>query len=147
MSDSTSKTTFSPLGIDNIGLAVSLAAARSPDQIAVAEPNGQRSGDFRSMTFAELDRYSSRIAVGVRNGGVKPGTKLSLMVPPGIEFVAWVFGLLKAQAQLVLIDPGMGRSNMLQCLAAAEPEGLVGIRLAHLIRRLFRRRLDRKSVV
>ena len=143
MSDSTSKTTFSPLGIDNIGLAVSLAAARSPDQIAVAEPNGQRSGDFRSMTFAELDRYSSRIAVGVRNGGVKPGTKLSLMVPPGIEFVAWVFGLLKAQAQLVLIDPGMGRSNMLQCLAAADPEGLVGIRLAHLIRRLFRRRLPK----
>jgi acyl-CoA synthetase (AMP-forming)/AMP-acid ligase II len=143
MSDSTSKTTFSPLGIDNIALAVSLAAARSPDQIAVAEPNNQRSGDFRSMTFAELDRYSSRIAVGVRNGGVKPGTKLSLMVPPGIEFVAWVFGLLTAQAQLVLIDPGMGRSNMLQCLAAAEPEGLVGIRLAHLFRRLFRRRLPK----
>lgn len=143
MSDSTLKTTFSPLGIDNIALAVSLAAARSPDQIAVAEPNGQRSGDFRTMTFTELDRYSSQIAIGVRNRGVKPGTKLSLMVPPGIEFVAWVFGLLKAQAQLVLIDPGMGRSNMLQCLAAAEPEGLVGIRLAHLIRRLFRRRLPK----
>ncbi|MFN9877930.1 MAG: AMP-binding protein, partial [Planctomycetota bacterium] len=35
----------------------------------------------------------------------------------------------------------MGRRNLLQCLAAAEPEGIVGIRLAHLIRRLFRRRL------
>lgn len=143
MSESTSNSTFSPLGIDNIGLAVSLAAARSPDQIAVAEPMGRQSSEFRTITFAELDRYSSQIAVGIRNGGVEPGTKLSLMVPPGIEFVAWVFGLLKAQAQLVLIDPGMGRSNMLQCLAAAEPEGLVGVRLAHLIRRVFRRRLPK----
>jgi len=143
MSDSNSIPTFSPLGIDNIALAVSQAASRSPEQIAVAEPNGSRSNDFRTVTFAELDRYSSQIAVGVQNAGVQPGTKLSLMVPPGIEFVAWVFGLLKAQTQLVLIDPGMGRSNMLQCLAAAEPEGLVGIRLAHLIRRVFRRRLPR----
>lgn len=129
------------LPLENIGLAVSWAARQNPEQVAVAEPDSKAPGGFRTLNFAELDSYSSQIALAIRAAGVRPGTRLSLMVPPGIDFVACVFGLLKAETQLILIDPGMGRRNLLQCLAAAEPEGIVGIRLAHLIRRLFRRRL------
>jgi acyl-CoA synthetase (AMP-forming)/AMP-acid ligase II len=131
------------LPLENIGLAVALAAQRIPEQVAVAEPDPRASGGFRTISFADLDQYSSQVALAVRAAGVQPGTRLSLMVPPGIDFVACVFGLLKAETQLILIDPGMGRRNLLECLAAAEPEGIVGIRLAHLVRRFFHRRLPR----
>lgn len=141
MPDQPLRTAPNALPLENIGLAVSLAARQAPDQIAVAEPIGNSPRDFRTLSFAELDRYSSQIALAIRSSGILPGTRLSLMVPPGIDFVACVFGLLKAETQLILIDPGMGRRNLLECLAAADPQGLVGIRLAHLFRRLVHRRL------
>ena len=36
-----------------------------------------------------------------------------------MEFIALVFALFKAGAVIVLIDPGMGRKNLLGCLAEA----------------------------
>ncbi len=70
--------------------------------------------------------------------GVNPGDRIALMVPPGISFVAHVFGLFKTGAVVILIDPGMGRKNMVQCLSDAKPTGMVGIPVAHLARNLFR---------
>jgi len=37
--------------------------------------------------------------------------------------------------------PGMGRKNMINCLAAANPAAMVGIRKAHLARLVFRKKL------
>lgn len=67
--------------------------------------------------------------------------RISLMVPPGIDFVAWVFGLMRSRATTILIDPGMGRRNMIRCLVEAEPEGMAGIFPAQMARTFFRRRL------
>lgn len=86
---------------------------------------------------------SDRIAAGIRELGVQPGERMALMVPPGILFVAYVFGLFKAGVVVILIDPGMGRKNMIRCLAEAKPIGMVGIPLAHVARMIFRRRLVR----
>jgi len=66
--------------------------------------------------------------------------KLVLFVPFSTEFIAWTFGLLKAGATVVLIDPGMGRSNIFQCLAEVRPDGFVAIRRVQWIRRLLHRR-------
>ncbi len=44
--------------------------------------------------------------------GVTPGTRLALLVRPGIDFISLVFGLFKAGAVAILIDPGMGRRNL-----------------------------------
>ena len=50
---------------------------------------------------------------------------MALLVRPGIDFISLVFALFKAGAVIVLIDPGMGRRNLIRCLAEAEPEGFV----------------------
>ena len=131
-------------GITNIAESLRIAATELPDQVAVAEPASRFSSPplkYRTITFRELDRRCDQIAAGVRRHGVYPGTKISLMVPPGIEFVTWVFGLLRAEATVILIDPGMGRKNMVRCLAEADPDGLAGILLAQAARVAFRRRL------
>ena len=69
--------------------------------------------------------------------GVAPGMRLVLLVPPSIDFISLVFALFKAGAVTVLIDPGMGRKNLVECLAEVEPEGFVGIPLAQAVRTLL----------
>ena len=63
---------------------------------------------------------------------------MALLVKPGIEFVSLVFALFKAGVVTILIDPGMGRQNLVRCLSEAEPEGFVAIPVAHAAR-VFKR--------
>lgn len=126
--------------LTNVGHVVSETAERMPDAIAVAAPESKKSSrpiKFQTITFAQLEKESNQIALGINRLGAKPGTRIALMVPPGLKFVSLVFGLFKAGMIVVLIDPGMGRKNMIQCLADAKPEGIVGIGLAQLMRNLF----------
>ena len=58
---------------------------------------------------------------------------------PGIDFISLVFGLFKAGAVAILIDPGMGRRNLIRCLAEAEPEGFVAIPVVQAVRTLLAR--------
>lgn len=139
---------FHPLSLDslqNIGYSLTKMAESMPNSIAVACPRkGQpqrvaagKSLDYETITFAELERKSNQIANGLIEMGVQPGMRMALMVPPGIDFVASVFGLFKTGVVTILIDPGMGRKNMIQCLSDAQPEGMLGIPLAHLARSVF----------
>lgn len=129
--------------IVNMGLRLAEAADRDPDGVAVAEPlarKGKRKRGYRQITFRELDEDASRIAAGLQEMGVQPGTRLVLLVPPGIDFVALVFALFKAGAVIVMIDPGMGRQNLLKCLEECEPEGFVAVPKAQAARSAMRRR-------
>lgn len=58
---------------------------------------------------------------------------------PRSELYAILFGLFKAGAVPVVIDPGMGLRPMLRCLAAVDPQAFIGIPQAHAVRVLFRR--------
>ncbi len=73
---------------------------------------------------------------------MRPGTRMVLMVRPSLEFIALTFALFKAGAVSVLIDPGMGRSRIFQCLEEVQPDGFVAIPIVHMIRRFNRRRFS-----
>ncbi len=77
------------------------------------------------------------LARGLIAMGVTPGMRLVLIVPPSIEFISLVFALFKSGVVQILIDPGMGRRNLIRCLAEAEPEGFIGIPLVHAAVRSF----------
>lgn len=132
--------TWSLDSLQNIGHALTETSRRMPQAVAVACPSPKQQRhqptQFETITFAELETRSNQIARGIVQMGIAPGTRLALMVPPGIAFVAWVFGLFKAGVVIILIDPGMGRRNMIRCLAAAKPAGFVGIPQAQLVRQL-----------
>ncbi len=130
----------------NVARRLSLMAQARPEAIAVVEPLGYDARGkrlYRHVTFSELDRDSDRMARGLRGLGVLPGTRLVLLVRPGIDFIALVFGLFKAGAVAILIDPGMGRRHLLRCLAEAEPEGFVAISLVHAVRTLLPNRFPK----
>lgn len=113
----------------NVALRLASHAENCPDQIAVVEPGGRAVGENRysTISFAELHADSNRIASALLSWGVRPGTRLALLVRPGIDFISLVFALFKSGAVTILIDPGMGRRNLLRCLAEAEPEGFIAI--------------------
>ena len=114
-----------------------------PDAIAVAEPIWRRprgKAAYRTLTFQQLDADSDQLAAGLAELGVGSGTRLALLVPPSIDFISLVFALFKAGAVTILIDPGMGRRNLVRCLQESEPEGFVTIPLVHTVRRLLHRR-------
>jgi olefin beta-lactone synthetase len=143
-------------GLHNVSQLLAHAAMQVPEHAAVAVASRRRAGwhqergaatdssgrklptGWRVITYRELDGLATEIARGLLEMGVPPGTRLALMVRPGIEFIALVFGLMRAGMVQILIDPGMGRSNMVQCLQECQPQGFVAIPLAHVMRLVFR---------
>lgn len=133
----------------NVARRLTDMAARMPDATAVVEPLGYGPGGrrkYREVTFRQLDQDSDRIAAGLRERGAKQGTRLALLVRPGIDFVALAFGLMKSGAVSILIDPGMGRKNLVRCLAEAEPEGFIAIPAVHAVRTLLRTRFPKAEM-
>lgn len=128
----------------NIALRLRPIADAQPAQIAMASPLGShRDGTSRAydtMNFAELELHTSSIAAGFQEMGIGPGKRIVMLVRFGADFISLVFALLKAGAVVVLIDPGMGRKNLLKCLEATNPDGFVAIPAAHAIRMAMSKR-------
>lgn len=120
----------------NIAFLLSGVAAERPDHPAVVVAKG--SHEVLQYTYQQLDAASTAVAQGLRNEGVTKGTRVVLMVLPGLDFFAVVFALFKLGAVLVGIDPGMGLKNLGICLQEAAPEVFIGNRKAHLARRVLR---------
>jgi acyl-CoA synthetase (AMP-forming)/AMP-acid ligase II len=117
-------------------------AGKAPSRVAVAFPQGRDDGGrvaYAHMTFQQLDEESDRYALGLTRIGIARGSRVLLMVPPGIEFIALTFALFKMGAVVILIDPGMGKSNLLHCIREVEPQALIGVPLAHALKGLYRR--------
>jgi acyl-CoA synthetase (AMP-forming)/AMP-acid ligase II len=128
----------------NVAARLPAMAARLPDQVAIASPLGRASlgttRPYRTLSFTELELSTSSIAAGLQAMGIRPGMKIVLLVRFGADFIALVFALLKLNAVIVLVDPGMGRKNLIRCLAETNPDGFIAIPATHLIRMLMTRR-------
>lgn len=96
-----------------------------------------RSGSISKITFQQINQDSHRLADGLRRAGMAKGNRILLMVPAGIDFIALTFALFKLGAVPVLIDPGLGRSNVLNCIATAQTKGMIAVPLAHAARKIF----------
>ena len=124
-------------------------AERMPLAVAVACPgHGDAAGQnsYATCTFAELDRDASALARGLVDLGVTPGARIVLLVKPGVEFVKLVFALLRSGATTILIDPGMGKRHLVNCLSATEPAGFIAISPAQAIRTLLQKRFPQATL-
>jgi hypothetical protein len=121
----------------NIAERLAVAAWELPFQRAIVAPAGRDDAGrpaWTQLTFRELDQESDRLARGLVQLGVGPGTRLVLMVRPRPEFVALTFALFKAGAVVVLIDPGMGGRAIFRCLEQVEPHGFVAVPVVQALR-------------
>jgi acyl-CoA synthetase (AMP-forming)/AMP-acid ligase II len=115
----------------NIATAVSEQAASQPDATAIVVPWGRRGG---SLTYAELEARTSWVAAGLQSVGIGRGVRTVLMVPPGLDLFVLAFGIFRAGAVPVLVDPGIGRHHLKACLGNAAPEAFIGVPKAHAAR-------------
>lgn len=76
------------------------AAGRFPDRPAVVEPGKG------SVTYRELDRLSDRMRDRLLAMGVTTGDRVGIYLRKSIEAVASLYGVLKAGAAYVPVDPG-----------------------------------------
>jgi acyl-CoA synthetase (AMP-forming)/AMP-acid ligase II len=109
-------------------------AAKQPDATAIICPWGRRGG---SLTYRELNQRSARIARGLEAVGIGHGVRTVLMVPPGLDLFPLAFGLFRAGAVPVLVDPGIGLKHLKACLGNAQPEAFIGVPKAHAARALL----------
>ena len=89
------------------------------------------------ISFSELDSRSDGYAAYLQEKGLFPGTVVILMVTPSIEFICLTFALFKLGTPVVLIDPGMGYKNLLNCIERVRAQVLIGIPKALLFKKCF----------
>ena len=76
------------------------AARRDPDRIAVVEPGVGR------ISYGALAALSDRLRDYLRSVGVRHGDRVGIYLPKSIDAVAAIYGILKAGAAYVPVDPG-----------------------------------------
>ncbi len=120
----------------NIAASLPRLARERPDQIAMRCPGRNGAYDI-ALSYAELDARSDAIAAGLAMRGIVRGTRAVLMVRPTPEFFLLMFALFKAGAVPVLVDPGIDKRALKQCLDEAQAEAFIGIPLAQFARVLL----------
>ncbi len=120
----------------NIAGVLHRVAAEQPDQVALVTG---RDGSYLQWSFREVLTNSNRYAAALEKQGVERGDRVMLMVRPSMEFICLTFALFQLGAVVILIDPGMGYTNLLRCIASVQPLVLIGIPQVQLFSRLFRK--------
>jgi len=126
----------------NVADLLRLHATERPDATALCFPassyrTAQPSWD--RWTFAELDGHSDDYARGFEAQGIRRGDRTLMLMKPSLDFYAVLFGLFKVGAVPVLLDPGMGMSKLLECIARTGPRVVVAMPLVHAVRVVLRR--------
>jgi amino acid adenylation domain-containing protein len=93
-----------------------------------AARHGARSAlvmDECAVTYAELEAESNRLAYSLTRNGVGRGDRVALWLPKSIESVVAIYGILKAGAAYVPIDPGAPAPRMAYIARDCSVAGLV----------------------
>jgi acyl-CoA synthetase (AMP-forming)/AMP-acid ligase II len=121
----------------NIAASLPRLARERPGQVAMRCPGRNGRYDI-ALTYAELDARSDAIAAGLALHDVTRGARVVVMLRPTPDFFLVMFALFKAGAVPVLVDPGIDKRALGQCLDEARPHAFIGIPLAHAARLLLR---------
>ena len=73
-------------------------ALRTPTALAVRH-------DGRELTYAELDAASDALAAELQGRGLGNGSRIALLLQPSLDVVVAMYGILKAGAAYVPLDP------------------------------------------
>lgn len=127
----------------NIAARLPELARERPDQIAIRCPGRRGAGNGMAaydvtLDYRQLDARSDAMAAGLAGYGIGRGVRTVVMVRPSPEFFLLMFALFKLGAVPVLVDPGIDKRALKQCLDEAQPQAFIGIPLAHVARLALR---------
>lgn len=90
---------ISPVTTRALHQLLDLSASRFPDRAAVEESEGG------SISYGELARLSDRVRDRLCQMGLKPGDRVGMYLRKSADAVASLFGIMKAGAAYVPVDP------------------------------------------
>jgi acyl-CoA synthetase (AMP-forming)/AMP-acid ligase II len=105
---------------------ITLAAGPSAGDAAVAEMAADGSV-ARSLSWRELEQNIAALATGLRGAGVGHGSRVSLMIPPGVDLTVVLYACLRLGAVVVVADAGLGTRGLSRAVKGATPDVLIGI--------------------
>ncbi len=113
-----------------------LATGARGSTTAVAEMTS--TGTPRTLTWRELSDDVDAVAGGLTALGYGPGTRVSLLVPPGVDLTVLIYACLRIGAVIVVADAGLGTKGLSRAVKGSAPDVVIGIERALLAARAFR---------
>lgn len=80
----------------------------------------------QQISWRHLWHVTTAIAHGLRDLGVQPGDRVSMLVPPGNNLTAALYACLKIGAVAVVADAGLGPAGMTRAVTSADPQWIIG---------------------
>lgn len=118
----------------NIASHLPRMAAAQPETTSIMFAKGKH---YDSWNYDQLNKTCDAYAHVLAAAGVQKGQKALLMLTAGPELIATAFALFKMGVLPVLLDPGMGKQNMLNCINHVKPDVFIGIPKAQLARVIY----------
>jgi olefin beta-lactone synthetase len=83
-------------------------------------------GTGTSTSWTDLHQRVKRIAVGLRATGLEPGDRVALLIPPGPDLVAVLYGCWRAGLVTVMADKGLGLRGLGRAIRGSRPAWIIG---------------------
>ncbi|MHA7219761.1 alpha/beta fold hydrolase [Arthrobacter sp. MDT1-48-3] len=112
-----------------------LAAGPEAGTTAVAEM--APAGTPRTLTWRELSDNVNAVAAGLTALGYGAGSRVSLLVPPGVDLTVLIYACLQIGAVIVVADAGLGARGLNRAVKGSAPDVVIGIERALLAARAF----------
>ncbi|TGO06500.1 alpha/beta fold hydrolase [Serinibacter arcticus] len=98
-------------------------ASRTTALVEMAPPVGTGP---RTVSWRALARRVDEIGAGLLALGVRPGDRISLLVPPGADLTAILYACLRVGAVAVVADAGLGVRGLTRAVRGARPTLVIG---------------------
>ncbi|MGW2233312.1 amino acid adenylation domain-containing protein [Streptomyces sp. NPDC001759] len=89
-------------------------AARTPDALALV-------GEHETLTYGEFNRRANRLAHWLIEQGAGPEVLVAVRIPRSVELMVAIYGVVKAGAAYVPIDPDLPEDRVRRVLDSARP--------------------------
>jgi len=101
-----------------IGDQLRASAAAAPEKVAVL-------AEGRPLAYSELDEAADRLASGLAERGVARGDRVVLALPNGADMCVAVYGVARAGAAFVPVNPTMKAAKLGDVLDRAAPVAVI----------------------
>ncbi|WP_232466262.1 alpha/beta fold hydrolase [Diaminobutyricimonas sp. LJ205] len=81
----------------------------------------------REISWRLLSRRVRELSAGLLAHGVRPGDRVSVLVPAGADLTAVLYSCLRIGAVVVVADAGLGVHGLSRAVRGARPDHIIGI--------------------
>ncbi len=78
------------------------------------------------LTWREVNDRVRAVAEGLHDLGLRPGDRVSMLVPPGNDLTIVLYAVLRAGGVAVVADAGLGPKGMTRAVKSADPQWIIG---------------------